>query len=649
MHKVKRSTRVLAGLSVVALVAIAACGDDDDNATTNTTTANSVKTGTTAPTSGAATTAGGSTETTGGGSTETTGATGSTEAATQNSVSKGERTSKDNGEPVQGGTLVYGGEADTANPWAPYRASSATAGRAIIRTISDPLFSEDKDGKPVPYLVESVEHNADYTQWTLHMRDGIKFHDGTPLDGAAVKFNIDASRTAPLTASAFFIIDHVDASGQDVVITTKGPFVALPAGFPSFSPTSYMFSPKWLASLPDVPQRDPKSPVYDATLAATPASGDPAKPVGLGAFMYKSYTPGNGNAFVAVRNPDYWRGPKGITGEKLPYLDEIDFVVAADEETRSNSVRSGDFDLMMTSMGDTINQFLDDKSFKIDSSTKFGDTGYIMLNTATGPETDPQGTNAASPLLNLDCRKALAGAIDRDRVNQERGAGLSPAANGPFPPGSAGYLKDSGYPKFDVTAAQAEMDKCLAGTKSDHIEFNFNTTSDPFNVETVALIASMWSDAFGDKVQTKTTPLEQGQFIGVALNGGFQADTWRSHFGSDPYQQRVWWGSEGAAPIGQLALNLGRFKDPVIDKAFQTITANPDEAARTAAAEDINKEFGAQVWNLWLTWVLWGIIQQPYVNGVQDNKLPDGTQGIGLAYLGLHNTNQMWCDNGKCE
>src|SRR6478609_3667456 len=103
MHKLKRSTRALAGLSVVALVTIAACGDDDDNATTNTSTPGSVRTETTAAT-------------TGGSSTETTGATGSTEATTQETISKGQRTSKDNGEPVQGGTLVYGVEADTANP-----------------------------------------------------------------------------------------------------------------------------------------------------------------------------------------------------------------------------------------------------------------------------------------------------------------------------------------------------------------------------------------------------------------------------------------------------------------------------------------------------------------------------------------------------
>ena len=53
-------------------------------------------------------------------------------------------------------------------------------------------------------------------------------------------------------------------------------------------------------------------------------------------------------------------------------------------------------------------------------------------------------------------------------------------------------------------------------------------------METNTLIISMWTDAFGDKVQATITPIEQGQYIGLALSGTFQALGWRSHFGSDP-------------------------------------------------------------------------------------------------------------------
>ena len=73
--------------------------------------------------------------------------------------------------------------------------------------------------------------------------------------------------------------------------------MSLPAYFATNHGCSYMLSGEWLKTLADLPQRDPASPVYDEAIAATPASGDATKPVGLGAFKLESYTPGNGNAF----------------------------------------------------------------------------------------------------------------------------------------------------------------------------------------------------------------------------------------------------------------------------------------------------------------------------------------------------------------
>jgi len=596
-------------------------------------------TASTEPTSSGSTTASsGGSETTAGGS-----------SGAETPAGPGEHNVKDEGEPVKGGTLVYGIEADTANAWPPYRASYATSGYIPLEAISDSLFAVTDKGETVGLLVESFEHNEDYTEWTLHIRDGIKFHDGTPLDGAAVKFNIDASRAAPLTAGTLTPVDTVTANGQDVVITVKGgPWVALPTYF-GYGSIGYMLSPKWLASLPDVPQRTEGGPVYDAAVAATPPDGDPAKPVGLGAFKFESYTPGNGNSFRAVRNDDYWRGPNGITGEDLPYLDAIEAVVAVDIDSRQNALRSGQFDAMHTANSDTISQLLGDSDLEVTATSRFGDTSYYLLNEASGPDVDPEGKNANSPLLNVHCRRALAHAMDRDRMAKDRGAGLVSPANGPFPPGSIGYLADNGYPAFDLDKAHQEMTQCLSELGTDHIEFTFNTTNDPFNVETGGLVQSMWADAFGDQVRATITPIEQGQYIGLALNGTFNAQQWRSHSGLDPDQQRLWWQKASVSPIGKLALNFGRFKDDVIDGALQTIKSNPDPAARKAAAETINRRFGEQVYNWWWSWTLWGVATQPYVNGIERNVLPDGTKGIGLAFAGRHQVNEIWCDKGACE
>ena len=645
MQRNKRSSSLIAALVAFTFVAGACGSDSDEEGGGDDTTAPVVSTVTSEAEGGETTVAGGETTVAGSDSTDA----GTTETSAEGGTSGSTQGVSDEGEPVKGGTLVYGLDSDTANAWAPYRASYASSGYIPLQAVTDSLFGADTDGQAVPLLAESVEHNEDFTEWTITVREGISFHDGTPLDGAAVKFNIDSCLYSPLTATALSAIDTVTAEGQTVTITTKGgPWVVLPAYF-TYGSCGYMLSPTWLGSLPDVPQRTEGTPIYDADLAATPADGDPAQPVGLGAFVFESYTPGNGNSFTAVRNEDYWRGPNGITGEDLPYLDSIEAVVAVDVDSRSNSVRSGDFDSMHTANADTVSQFQDDGELETIASTRFAEVSYIMLNVAEGAETDPDGANAGSPLLVLPCRQALAAAIDLERLKEERGGGISTPANGPFAEGSIGYLEDSGYPAYDIDAAQGYMEECLTEVGSDSIEFSFNTTNDPFNVETNTLIVSMWDEAFGGQVQTSITPVEQGQYIGLALFGTFEAFSWRNHGGADPDQQRLWWQSASSTPIGAQALNFGRFKDDVIDEALTVIKSDPDPATRQAAAEDINRQFGAQVYNLWLTHAVWGIISQPYVNGVEANALPDGEEGIGLAFAGRHQLNQMWCDDGKCE
>jgi peptide/nickel transport system substrate-binding protein len=655
----QRRSAVLATLSVMALIAVASCGGDDDDdagetdgtevvSGTDAGSADTEPTETDAPADTDApdeTTATDGTEApddTGSGDNE-----GDAPSVADRELPPGESHVEDEGEPVQGGDLVYGIEADSANPWVPYRTSCATACYVLITSVSDPLFTASADGEIAPILVESYENNADYTEWTFHIREGVTFHDGTPLDGAAVEFNLESCQYSPLTGAAFLWIKDISSSGQDVTITTNEPYVVAPRQFTERQ-CAYMFSPEWMKTLEDVPQRTEGSPIYDAELAATPATGDPAKPVGVGAYVFESYTPGNGNSFKLTRNEDYWRGPNGVTGENLPYLDSVEGVVAVDIDSRSNGLRSGQFDIIHTSNSDAINQFLEDDSLETIATSLFGDTAYIMLNLAEG-DIDPDGANADSPLLNVHCRRALAHAIDVDRYIEEREAGLSLKANGPFGPGMLGYLEDTGYPTYDPDAALEEFDTCTSELGTDTIEFSYNTTNDPFNVESNTLIISMWQEVFGDAVQATITPIEQGQYIGLALTGTFNAFGWRNHGGIDPATQAYWWASTSAAPIGELALNFGRFVDPEMDALFATIKNDPDPAARKEAAESVNRIFGEQVYNFWTFWALWGVIEQPYVNGLETNTLMDGEEGVGLAFSGRHQMNQIWCDEGVCD
>ncbi len=528
----------------------------------------------------------------------------------------------------------------------------------IFRAVTDSLFTTDETTEFVPYLVSSVETNEDSTEWTMTIRDGIIFHDGTPLDGAAVKYNLDTCRFSPLTGPAFLGLNDVTADGQTVTMTYADPSALGPMVLRT-EVCGMMFSPTWMQTLPN-------NPLLSEEEAAA-ATGNPAEPVGLGAFKFVSYTPGNGNSFIAERNEDYWRGdgPNSVTNEGLPYLDEVEFVVAVDIQGRSNGLKSGQFDIIHTANADEIAKFEGNDEFKLLQANDFGATSHYLVNSAQGENPtlafvrgvdnvvmDPGGLNAANPMIHLSCRRAFAHAIDRQRVADERGAGIVTPANGPFPPGSIGYLEDSGYPDFDLEAAAAEFETCKTEHGAVPVEFTFNTTNDAFNVETNELVASMWADAFGDEVNVTIAPIEQGQYIGLALAGVFQVQSWRNHAGVDPTEQWYWWNSATASPIDpevpELALNFGRFQDAAMDAEFTTIRQSTDPAARKAAAEEVNRLFGENVWNFWTTWTLWGIVANPRVQNITNMEIPDQTTTFPVI-AGKHHLTQIWCTEGDCQ
>ncbi len=141
----------------------------------------------------------------------------------------------DEGTPVPGGEIVYGIEAETAAGWCLPEAQLAISGIQVARTIYDTLTMPDENGEIKPYLAESVTGNETNDVWTIKLREGITFHDGTPLDATVVKNNLDAYRGAyPNRSPLLFIFTFADVASVDVVdpltvtVTTKRPWVSFP-------------------------------------------------------------------------------------------------------------------------------------------------------------------------------------------------------------------------------------------------------------------------------------------------------------------------------------------------------------------------------------------------------------------------------------
>ena len=70
------------------------------------------------------------------------------------------------------------------------------------RTFFDPLAAFGDDLEVHPFLAESITPNEDFTEWTITVREGITFHDGTPLNADAVIYNLQATGTGVLVAGA---------------------------------------------------------------------------------------------------------------------------------------------------------------------------------------------------------------------------------------------------------------------------------------------------------------------------------------------------------------------------------------------------------------------------------------------------------------
>ena len=107
----------------------------------------------------------------------------------------------DEGTPVDGGTLVVAVGSETSG-WNPAIDRWAPDGALVGSTILEPLATLDADGVAQPWLATAWTPNATFDVWTVDLRNGVTFHDGTPFDAQAVKDNLDFIVTAPLSSVA---------------------------------------------------------------------------------------------------------------------------------------------------------------------------------------------------------------------------------------------------------------------------------------------------------------------------------------------------------------------------------------------------------------------------------------------------------------
>ena len=143
------------------------------------------------------------------------------------------------------------------------------------------------------------------------------------------------------------------------------------------------------------------------------------------------------------------------------------------------------------------------------------------------------------------------------------------------------------------------------------------------NLLNAQVFADQWSSNCG--IEVTIDQIDQGELISTMLSGNFNLIQTRNHGSIVPSMEYFWWHSRHAA--NALPLNFSRFQDADIDAALETMRGTDDPVARAAAAEDISRVFGEQVYNVWFAWTEWWHVFQSDVNGIGVLSLPDGGFG----------------------
>ncbi|NIM92790.1 MAG: twin-arginine translocation signal domain-containing protein [Anaerolineales bacterium] len=301
--------------------------------------------------------------------------------------------------PVSGGELFVGEVMDPLI-YDPHAASSEWVTNLSEKVCEKLVYTDPADATIYrPGLAESWEVSSDGTSITFNLRDDVKFHDGTPFNAEAVKFNLDRI-VDPATQASIARSILGPYTGTEVIddYTAKVMFAA------PYAPGLDSFSQGFLAMV---------SP------AAVEKYGEdfPRNVVGTGPFMWSEYV--RDDHITMINNPEYkWASP--IFSNSGPaYLDKVTYRLVADHNTRAGMLRSGQLHILEGVPEVQVESF-EDEGYNVFAKKPPGFPGAALINTERFPTDD------------VNVRQALNYGTDREAIAKAVWFDVWPMANGPL-------------------------------------------------------------------------------------------------------------------------------------------------------------------------------------------------------------------------
>ncbi len=315
-------------------------------------------------------------------------------------------------------TLVYSVEDDIVNMNTNAKLNQLE--KLFTALMADTLGRSIGDGKYEMLLAKSVDVSPDGKTYTVKLRQGVKFHDGTEMTAEDVKFTFENGLTIPNQVGDMKAMESFEAKDRyTFIVHMKGP-----------DALSYNVIMTAFAIMPK------------AYFEKVGELGYSQKPIGTGPFKYVSREKG---ANVKLERFDQYWG-------KAPALRAITFVVINDLTTASAALEAGQIDMMRLTNAATIGVLQSNPKVKI-TAVPSTNINYFLVN----PD--------RKPFDNLKVRQALAYAVDRKAMVEVLAAGFGNSQSIVCPKSVFGYSDDV-TPKYDYNVAKAKALLAEAGIKT---------------------------------------------------------------------------------------------------------------------------------------------------------------------------------------
>lgn len=321
---------------------------------------------------------------------------------------------------AEGATLLY---ALDSNPRTldPAKSDISTA-NIVIWHLTESLVAADADGTIRPALAIAWTVSDDGRTWTFRLREGVRFHDGTPFDAGAVRFNflrqMAPAAAGPGTSLPYLygefleIVDRVEAlDARTVRVVLKHPYG------PLLNTMANNYGPMAFVSPASYRQ---EGEAYGR------------HPVGTGPFKFERWV--EKQEITLVANRDYWAGP--------PRLERVTFVIAPDAAERVRRLLDGGLHVITDFSPHDVERIVASPAVEFLPVTR-PRIEYLGISNHLKPYTDPR------------VRRAVAHAINVDRTVLYLTRGTAIPAHGPMPPGLDGYDPAARQASYDPVRARA--------------------------------------------------------------------------------------------------------------------------------------------------------------------------------------------------